>query len=111
MALKAAQDNHPQNVRVLYIISDGEQTSAESVKSFSVLRKYVDEAVVIGVGSTQGGKIPSTQTGINAMSEQTTTAWVQDPDTQQDGIFSAERIEFEHDCRSAFRYLRTCRCY
>lgn len=86
VALKAAQDNHPQNVRVLYIISDGEQTSAESVKSFSVLRKYVDEAVVIGVGSTQGGKIPSTQTGINAMSEQTTTAWVQDPDTQQDGI-------------------------
>ncbi|WP_418968827.1 VWA domain-containing protein [Alloscardovia omnicolens] len=85
-ALKAAQDAHPDDTIVLYIISDGEQTSGESVKSFSVLRKYVKKAVVVGVGSEDGGKIPQTKTGINAMTTPQTDSWVQDPDTKTDGI-------------------------
>ncbi|WP_018143070.1 vWA domain-containing protein [Alloscardovia criceti] len=88
-ALKAAQDAHPNDTIVLYVITDGEQTSGEAAKSFSVLRPYISDAVVIGVGSEEGGKIPYTSTGVSASSTAETSdaqSWVQDPDTQTDGI-------------------------
>ncbi|MFD0705287.1 VWA domain-containing protein [Alloscardovia venturai] len=85
-AMNATMTSHPQDTIVLYYISDGEQTSGESVKSFSVLRKYVKKSYVIGLGSEDGGKIPYTTAGISSSSTSSPTQWVQDPDTHSDGI-------------------------
>ncbi|OTA27024.1 hypothetical protein B9G54_02960 [Alloscardovia macacae] len=90
-ALKAARDAHPQDTIILYILTDGEQTTGEAVKSFSFLRPYITNAVVVGLGSTEGGRIPQTSTGIRATAsasevQQSTQSWVQDPDTGTDGI-------------------------
>jgi Ca-activated chloride channel family protein len=80
--LKAAQEQHPDDAIVVYYISDGEQTSTATRRSFSSLRQYVDDATTIGVGSTAGGKIPVTDTTGANTSEQ----WVIDPTTKQPGI-------------------------
>lgn len=90
-ALKAARDAHPQDTIILYILTDGEQTTGEAVKSFSVLRPYITNAVVVGLGSAEGGRIPQTSTGIRASAsasevQQSTQSWIQDPDTGADGI-------------------------
>ncbi len=86
-AMKKAQSQHPNDTTILYYISDGENTSAQTRETFSTLRKYVDDAVVVGVGSTTGSTIPLTSTGI-AVGENTAdaTQWVQDPSTGENGI-------------------------
>ena len=78
---------HPGDPVVLYSISDGESTGSQARRTFSALRKYVDNAVVIGVGSAEGGKVPLTQVGVKAMDTQDNAGqWVKDPATGEDGI-------------------------
>ena len=78
---------HPGDTVVLYYISDGESTGSQARRTFSALRKYVDNAVVIGVGSAEGGKVPLTQVGVKAMDTQDNAGqWVKDPATGEDGI-------------------------
>lgn len=90
--MKKTLENHPQDTIVAFLITDGETTSGESTRSFSVLRAYIKNknATVIGVGSSKGGKIPSTKTGItagkNSKDSTFSEGWVQDPDTKKDGI-------------------------
>jgi Ca-activated chloride channel family protein len=80
--LKAAQQQHPDDALIVYYISDGEQTSTESRRSFSSLRQYIDDATTVGVGSSAGGKIPVTNTNGSTSGQQ----WVIDPTTKQPGI-------------------------
>ena len=75
-ALKSIRDAHPDDRIVLYIITDGEQTVRNTRRTFSSLRHYIDDACVIGVGSTTGGRIPSKTAG----------QWVTDPSTGQPGV-------------------------
>ena len=78
---------HPGDTVVLYYISDGESTGSQARRTFSALRKYVDNAVVIGVGSAEGGKVPLTQVGVKAMDTQDNAGqWGKDPATGEDGI-------------------------
>lgn len=85
--LKDTRDQHKEDKIILYYISDGEQTSDETRSTFSVLRDYLDDAVTVGVGSDNGGKVPALKQGLVAgetlPSDQT---WVQDPDTGTDGV-------------------------
>ncbi len=97
-AMKKTRQAHPNDSIVLYYISDGESTTDEPRRTFSSLRKYVTHAVVVGVGSSTGGKIPLTKVGINAMddeanagmasqgSDSAQTEWVKDPTSGKDGI-------------------------
>jgi len=52
--LKTAQQNHPEAARLLYYFGDGEQTSATAPTSFAPLAPLVDDATVVGYGSTEG---------------------------------------------------------
>ncbi|MCI1635547.1 vWA domain-containing protein [Bifidobacterium sp.] len=80
--LKAARTQHPDDALIVYYISDGEQTSTETRRSFSSLRQYLDDATTVGVGSSEGGKIPVTDSTGSSTGQQ----WVIDPSTKQPGI-------------------------
>lgn len=43
------------NVRIVFFISDGENTSETTRKSFNGLKKYIDDGSVLGYGTTNGG--------------------------------------------------------
>ena len=43
------------NVRIVFFVSDGEITSVSKRKSFSGLKKYIDNGAVLGYGTTNGG--------------------------------------------------------
>ena len=43
--------------RVVFIFTDGENTSEESLVSLSDLRQYIDDGAVLGYGTAQGGKM------------------------------------------------------
>lgn len=102
--LKDIRTAHPDDAIVLYVITDGEQTSAQSRRTFSTLRHYINDAIVVGVGSTQGGRIPLIKDGVSSDSssgsssdssdssdssnskDSDTQQWVTDPDTKQPGV-------------------------
>ena len=92
--LKETRDRHPDDAIVLYVITDGEQTSAKTRRTFSTLRGYLTDAFTVGVGSTTGGRIPKIADGVtdgagqNSQNQngQNAQEWVTDPDTGQPGI-------------------------
>lgn len=71
---------------MLYLITDGEQTSYVTRRTFSSLRQYLNDGFTVGVGSTEGGKIPVIADGVSAGDSNTTDHWVVDPDTGEPGI-------------------------
>lgn len=83
---QSIRDAHPDDAIVLYLITDGEQTSDVTRRTFSSLRRYLDDGFTVGVGSTQGGKIPIIADGVSAGDANTTDQWVADPETGQAGI-------------------------
>lgn len=72
----------PDDAIVLYLISDGEQTSSKTRRTFSSLRRYLSDAFTIAVGSEQGGNIPVTGDGVNEGDGQ----WATDPETGEPGV-------------------------
>ncbi|PJM79252.1 vWA domain-containing protein [Bifidobacterium scaligerum] len=83
---KAIREAHPDDAIILYLISDGEQTSNVTRRTFSSLRQYLDDGFTIGMGSTAGGKIPIIADGVSAGDSNNTGQWVIDPDTGQPGV-------------------------
>ena len=82
LVLKQTKDRHPDDRILLYLISDGEQTAPGERRSFSVLREGLDDAFVLGTGSTKGGMVPlSSDVGGNDAG-----GWVTDAKTGQPGI-------------------------
>ncbi|AKV55439.1 Von Willebrand factor type A domain protein [Bifidobacterium actinocoloniiforme DSM 22766] len=86
LSLKETKDRHPDDRIVLYLITDGEQTSAKSRRSFSTLRAYLDDAFTLGVGSAQGGKVPVSSRTPRQGAQTGAQDWVKDPATGQPGI-------------------------
>lgn len=82
LTCKSIHEQHPDDAIVMYLISDGEQTSAKTRRTFSSLRRYLNDAFTVAVGSEQGGQIPITVDGVGDADEQ----WVTDPETGQPGI-------------------------
>ncbi|MCI1219980.1 MAG: VWA domain-containing protein [Bifidobacterium sp.] len=82
--LKKIRMAHPDDVIVLYLITDGEQTSPKARRTYSSLRRYLDDSFTLGVGSTQGGKIPLVAAGQERSAAP--KQWVKDPATGQEGI-------------------------
>lgn len=82
LTLKSVRDAHPDDTIVLYLITDGEQTTPKARRTFSSLRRYINDACVIGVGSTAGGRVP--QVHADGMTE--AGVWVTDPSTGQPGV-------------------------
>lgn len=112
--LKEIRSAHPNDAIVLYLITDGEQTSVQPRRTFSTLRHYLNDAFVVGVGSTEGGKIPLIEDGVSSDSSGDSSSgsssgasgdsgssgnngdngnngnasqqWITDPDTGQPGV-------------------------
>ena len=82
LVLKQTKDRHPDDRILLYLISDGEQTGPEERRSFSVLREGLDDAFVLGTGSTKGGMVPLSSDAGGGDAD----GWVTDPKTGQPGI-------------------------
>ncbi|OZG62295.1 von Willebrand factor type A domain [Bifidobacterium lemurum] len=85
LTLKSIRDQHPDDAVILYLITDGEQTSTTTRRTFSSLRQYLDDAFAVGVGSTEGGRIPLVSDGVGEIDPDTEN-WVTDPDTGEPGI-------------------------
>lgn len=105
LTAKAIRDSHPEDVNVLYLISDGEETTARKRRTFSSLRAYINHAFVITVGSKEGGKIPVSKDTLedsdnsdtsdsaddsssdsSSASSKSSSSWVIDPSTGNPGI-------------------------
>lgn len=56
--LTRAVEQHPERRRVLVFISDGENTSGHDQGSFAELATLVDDGLVLGYGTTEGGVMP-----------------------------------------------------
>ena len=82
LTCKSIHEQHPDDAIVMYLISDGEQTSSKTRRTFSSLRRYLNDAFTVAVGSEQGGQIPVTVDGVGETDQQ----WVTDPETGQPGI-------------------------
>ncbi|OZG58356.1 VWA domain-containing protein [Bifidobacterium tissieri] len=82
LATKNTRNQHPDDAIIVYYISDGEQTSTKSRRTFSSLRAYVNGAQTIGVGSPDGGQIPQIADDGSTADGQ----FVTDPSTGQPGI-------------------------
>ena len=80
LTAKSIREAHPDDAIVLYLITDGEQTSNVTRRTFSSLRQYLNDGFTVGVGSTEGGKIPVIADGVSAGDSNTTDHWVVDPD-------------------------------
>lgn len=83
LTLRDIREQHPDDALLLYMITDGEQTSNRTRRTFSTLRRYLDDAFVIGVGSVEGGNIPVVADGVGDSSD---GEWVIDPATGQPGV-------------------------
>ena len=94
LSLKSIRDQHPDDFIVLYVITDGEQTSDTARRSYSALRRYLDDSFTIGVGSDAGGKIPMDSDG-TATGQQSDGQWVTDPTTGKPGISKLDEATLE----------------
>ncbi|PAU69410.1 von Willebrand factor A [Bifidobacterium italicum] len=89
LTLKSIRDAHPDDRIVLYLITDGEQTIPTSRRTFSSLRRYLDDACVIGVGTESGGRVPKPE------ADGADGGWVVDPSTGQPGVSIMDRRQIE----------------
>ena len=93
---KAIHDSHPEDINVLYLISDGEETTNRKRRTFSSLRAYINNAFVITVGSKEGGKIPLSKNALDSDENndedknENENSWVIDPSTGKPGISKAD---------------------
>ncbi|NEG88624.1 vWA domain-containing protein [Bifidobacterium aerophilum] len=83
--LKSIRESRPDDAIILYVITDGEETGTTTRRSYSTLRRYLSDGFTVGVGSTQGGKIPVIRDGVGGAQAQD-GSWVTDPDTGKPGI-------------------------
>ena len=90
-AMQQAHKAHPNNIIVLYFISDGENTSTSQRRTFTTLRTFVQGGAVLGTGSSTGGQVPLIETstsGSTSVSKDSngTQQWVTDPSTKKPAI-------------------------
>lgn len=64
--LEAAHNRNPHNIRLVYFLSDGEQTTDEEPNSFEAVKQHIDGGAVLGYGTEQGGRMRYTGAGSTA---------------------------------------------
>ncbi|MEJ5920742.1 VWA domain-containing protein [Bifidobacterium thermophilum] len=86
LTLKDIRQRHTDDTIVLVLISDGEQTSTTTRRTYSSLRRYVTDALVMGTGSAAGGNIPA-----DGSDDGAGETWVTDPATGQPGVSKLDK--------------------
>lgn len=56
-ALKKAKEQSPDSHRLVYVLSDGENTDGKESQPFSALGAYIDGGGVLGYGTAEGGRM------------------------------------------------------
>ncbi|MBD5785815.1 VWA domain-containing protein [Cellulosimicrobium terreum] len=56
-ALNGAAEQNPENVRLVFFLSDGEQTADGEPRSFADLAPLIDGGAVLGYGTSEGGRM------------------------------------------------------
>lgn len=83
-ALTRAAENNPQNVRIVLVFSDGEDTAdsdAEDSADYGAMAGLVDDGFVFGYGTEAGGRMLSSSWGTEDRGR-----YIQDPETGTDAI-------------------------
>ncbi|MCU1432702.1 MAG: hypothetical protein JWP95_1807 [Actinotalea sp.] len=79
-ALEGAAERNPSHVRLVYFLSDGEQTTPGTRASYAHLDPLVDGGAVLGYGTPEGGPMRSYDGSL-------------DPDPEAPYIWDTERFE------------------
>lgn len=93
-ALSGAAERSPSNVRLVYFLSDGENTDGEDssasaeLRSFAGLAPLVDGGAVLGYGTTEGGRM-RVNDGVTPAEQ---APYIQDPGTGQDAISTIDEV-------------------
>lgn len=95
-ALEGAAERNPENVRLVFLLSDGEDTRGEDgedspTESFEPLAELVDGGAVLGYGTAEGGQMRSYD-GTSATGPGTDAPWIVDP-TQPGNPPAVSRID------------------
>ena len=82
-ALEGAAERHPQNVRLVFLLADGEDTRGdgsveEETQSYASVADLVDGGAVLGYGTAAGGQMRSYD-GTSATGPGTDAPWILDP--------------------------------
>src|SRR5699024_7347103 len=90
--LERAAEQRPENVRLVFLFSDGENTRAsgsnpDDIASYAPLAPLVDGGAVLGYGTTEGGQMPYVTANGSSPGE-----WIIDPET---GAPAVSRIDEE----------------
>lgn len=57
--LSDMKDVYPQHYRMLFFISDGEQTASDSIEAFEPIKEFIDGGAVLGYGTAAGARMPA----------------------------------------------------
>lgn len=93
-ALTGAAERRPANVRVVYFLSDGENTNGENssadaqLESYAGLAPLVDGGAVLGYGTPEGGRM-RVNDGVTAAAD---APYIQDPETGTDAISRIDEV-------------------
>lgn len=92
--LERAQERNPQNVRLLFVFSDGENTRGsasdpDDIDSYAPLAPYVDGGGIFGYGTPEGGQMLR-YTGVGEPEE---GDWIIDPRTQEPALSKLDERE------------------
>lgn len=96
-ALEAAAERNPANVRLVFLLSDGENTDGDNSSStaqegaYAALAPLVDGGAVLGYGTAEGGQMRSYD-GTDASGPGTDAPWITD-DTQPGSPPAVSRID------------------
>ena len=95
-ALEGAAERNPQNVRIVFFLSDGENTQGDSQgtgepQSFAELAPLVDGGAVLGYGTPEGGHM-RTYDGTPETGAGTDADWIRD-ETQDGSPPAVSRID------------------
>lgn len=85
--LTRSQESNPQNVRLVFLLSDGENTrgsgsNPDDIDSYEGLGPLVDGGAVLGYGTSEGGQMLR-YTGVGEPEE---GDWIVDPGTQEPAV-------------------------
>ncbi len=86
-SLEAAAERNPENVRLVFIFSDGENTNdgGVDVQSYEPLAGLVDGGAVLGYGTPDGGNMRSYD-GTSATGPGTDAPYIEDPSTGEPAV-------------------------
>jgi Ca-activated chloride channel homolog len=95
-ALQGAATDHPANTRLVFFLSDGEQTAGGEPRSFEDLAALVDGGAVLGYGTAEGGRMKEYAPGADPAAATYITdpsrATVDDPEPDALSVIDEENL-------------------